>query len=80
VDQFYWAARLAGAGVAPKYIRAAKIDAKTLAGMLEFTAQDSVRERAQALGAAMAQEQGVPRAVTAIEALVGTGGAATGDA
>jgi sterol 3beta-glucosyltransferase len=80
VDQFYWAGRLACAGVAPKYIRAAKIDAKSLREMLEFTAQDGVRERAKALGAAMAQEHGVRRAVTAIEALLGKAGAGTAGA
>jgi UDP:flavonoid glycosyltransferase YjiC (YdhE family) len=80
VDQFYWAGRLACAGVAPKYIRAAKIDAKSLAEMLEFTAQDGVRERAKALGAAMAEEHGVRRAVAAIEALIGTAGAGTAGA
>jgi UDP:flavonoid glycosyltransferase YjiC (YdhE family) len=80
VDQFFWAGRLACAGVAPKYTRAAKIDAKSLRDMLEFTAQDGVRERAKALGAAMAHEHGVRRAVTAIEALVGTGGAASASA
>jgi sterol 3beta-glucosyltransferase len=80
VDQFFWAGRLARAGVAPKYIRAALIDAKSLTEMLEFTAEDRVRERAKALGAAMAEEHGVRRAVTAIETLIGTEGAGTAGA
>lgn len=67
VDQFFWADRLASAGVAPRYIRATQIDAPSLRKMIEFAAQDSVRERARELGTAMSQEDGVARAVQAIE-------------
>lgn len=68
VDQFFWAGRLASAGVAPKYVPASKIDAKKLAAMIEFAGEANVRERAQALGRAMAEEDGVAYAVAAIEA------------
>jgi sterol 3beta-glucosyltransferase len=67
-DQFFWAGRLASAGVAPKYIRGTKIEAKSLAKMIDFAARDDVCERAKALGAAMSEENGVANAVTAIEA------------
>jgi hypothetical protein len=68
-DQFFWAGRLAAAGVAPKYIRATKIDARSLARMIDFAEGDGVRRRARALGAAMAEESGVAAAVKAIEIL-----------
>jgi hypothetical protein len=42
--------------------------------MIEFAEQDVVRERARALGAVMAGENGVATAIEEIEALV-TGGA-----
>jgi sterol 3beta-glucosyltransferase len=67
-DQFFWAGRLASAGVAPNYIRATKIEAKALAKMIDFAARDDVRARARALAAAMSEENGVAHAVTAIEA------------
>jgi UDP:flavonoid glycosyltransferase YjiC (YdhE family) len=67
VDQFFWADRLASAGVAPPYIRATQIDAPRLRRMIEFAERDSVRERARALGIAMSEEHGVSRAVQAIE-------------
>jgi UDP:flavonoid glycosyltransferase YjiC (YdhE family) len=66
-DQFFWAGRLVSAGVAPKYIRGTKIEAKSLAKMIEFAARGDVRERAKALGTAMSEENGVAYAVTAIE-------------
>jgi sterol 3beta-glucosyltransferase len=66
-DQFFWAGRLVSAGVAPKYIRGTKIEAKSLAKMIDFAARDDVRERAKALGVAMSEENGVANAVTAIE-------------
>jgi UDP:flavonoid glycosyltransferase YjiC (YdhE family) len=75
VDQFFWAGRLASAGVAPKYVPAPKIDAKKLGAMIEFAGEASVRERAQALGRAMAEEDGLANAVTAIEATARSGAA-----
>ena len=65
-DQFFWAGRLAAAGVAPRYVAGSNIDAKALANMIEFAEKDSVRERARELGAAMAKENGVAKAVAEI--------------
>jgi sterol 3beta-glucosyltransferase len=66
-DQFFWAGRLASLGVAPKYIRATKIDAGSLAAMIHFAETDEVRLRAKTLGTAMAGASGVATAVKAIE-------------
>lgn len=71
VDQPFWAGRLHAVGVAPKYIRGNKIQAKTLAGMIEFAERDAVRQRARELGAAIAIETGVANAVRSIEKLMG---------
>lgn len=43
---------------------------RSLAQMIEFAEKDDVRERANRLGAAMADEKGIVAAVEAIEALV----------
>lgn len=72
-DQPFWAGRLASAGVAPPNQRRGKWDRRSLAKMIEFAEQDVVRQRARALGAAMADENGVVIAVQEIESLV-TGG------
>ena len=69
-DQLFWAGRLALAGVAPKHMSAAKVEAKSLARMIEFAERDEVRARAKALGAAMAEENGVAAAVQEIETLL----------
>jgi sterol 3beta-glucosyltransferase len=66
-DQFFWASRLAAAGVAPKYMRGTKIDDRSLAKMIAFAEQDEVRRRARLLGSLMSEEDGVGRAVQAIE-------------
>jgi sterol 3beta-glucosyltransferase len=66
-DQMFWAGRLAVAGVAPKYVRATKIDARALSTMIEFAEREDVRRRARALGSAMSEENGVAVAVQAIE-------------
>jgi sterol 3beta-glucosyltransferase len=71
VDQPFWAGRLNAVGVAPNYIRANKIEARSLASMIEFAQRDSIRARARELGAAMAVEAGVTNAVRGIEKLVG---------
>ena len=71
VDQPFWAGRLHAAGVAPKYIRGNKIQAKALAGLIEFAERDAVRARARELGAALALETGVANAVRGIEKLTG---------
>lgn len=69
-DQFFWAGRLAKAGVSPKYVTSTKINAPALSSMIEFAQKPEVRERAAALGAAMAQEDGVAFAVNLIEKLI----------
>ena len=70
VDQPFWASRLAAAGVAPQYVRSAKVTAADLSAMIEFASRPEVRERATALAAAMAQEDGVAYAVRFIEEFV----------
>ena len=69
-DQLFWAGRLAAAGVAPKYMRGTRIESGGLSRMIEFAEQDTVRQRAKALGAIMSEEDGVKTAVAAIEAQV----------
>jgi hypothetical protein len=54
----------------PKYVSAAKVEAKSLAKMIEFGEQDDVRQRAAALGVVMAKEHGIATAVQEIEALL----------
>lgn len=66
-DQFFWAERLARAGVSPKYVVHTKIDAQALSGMIAFAESPEVARRARALGEAMAKEDGVSRAVEYIE-------------
>ncbi|MGH8200951.1 MAG: glycosyltransferase [Steroidobacteraceae bacterium] len=66
-DQFFWATRLAAAGVAPRYISGTRIDPKALGEMIEFAGDRGVRERARALGRAISEEYGVANAVAAIE-------------
>jgi UDP:flavonoid glycosyltransferase YjiC (YdhE family) len=75
-DQFFWASRLASVGVAPQYIRGTRLDARILARMIEFAELDAVRARAVSLAAAMAPENGVANAVTAVEQFVAATGAA----
>jgi UDP:flavonoid glycosyltransferase YjiC (YdhE family) len=69
-DQFFWASRLAAAGVAPKYVRRSALDAQSLAAMIEFSQQDEVRTCAKRLSEAMSQENGVGDAVRRIEMLM----------
>jgi hypothetical protein len=52
---------------APKYVSAAKVKRKPLAKMIEFAEQDDVRQRAAALGVAMAEEHGAATAEQEIE-------------
>ena len=66
-DQFFWANLAANAGVAPRHVKGAGSDARTIASMIEFARRDDVRERARALGAAMSQEDGIGTAVCEIE-------------
>jgi sterol 3beta-glucosyltransferase len=69
-DQFFWAGRLAAVGIAPKYVRGTKIEARELANMIDFARQDEVRERARTFGTLMCEEHGVACAVKAIEGLL----------
>jgi sterol 3beta-glucosyltransferase len=69
-DQLFWAGRLAGVGVAPKYMRGTRIDADKLSTMIAFADQDLVRQRAKLLGFLMSEEDGVKTAISAIEAQV----------
>lgn len=65
-DQPFWAGRLTRAGVAPRYLSAAKLNAKSLAERIRFCEQQDVRRRAAALGSAMARENGITVAVKQI--------------
>jgi sterol 3beta-glucosyltransferase len=69
-DQPFWAARLASLGVAAPQRLRGKWHRRALAKMIEFAEQDHVRDRAHALGAAMADENGVATAVEEIEGLI----------
>ncbi|MDH6590336.1 sterol 3beta-glucosyltransferase [Variovorax sp. TBS-050B] len=72
-DQFFWAHRLAQAGVAPEAVAGSRLDADALARGIAFADRAEVRERAAVLGARMRAEDGLARGVEAIErALAGT--------
>ncbi len=73
VDQFFWAARLAAAGVAPRYMAGTRIDAKSLGAMIEFAGEPGVRKRARMLGQAITEEDGIANAVAAIESAMRSG-------
>jgi sterol 3beta-glucosyltransferase len=73
-DQFFWSSRLSAAGVAPKFLAPPQVTGAALSTAMEFTQTDVVRERAQALGAAMAREDGVGEGVRRITALLGAHG------
>jgi UDP:flavonoid glycosyltransferase YjiC (YdhE family) len=66
-DQFFWADRLAKAGVAPPTVPHTRIRPAQLKAMIAWAQRDEVRSRAQALGQAMAEEHGVQVAVELIE-------------
>ena len=72
-DQFFWAGRLAARGTAPKTSSRAGRSAATIAKMISFAQLDSTRQKAKELSRAMASEDGVARAVRALEALVERG-------
>jgi UDP:flavonoid glycosyltransferase YjiC (YdhE family) len=65
-DQYFWAGAVSDIGVAPKYIKGAQTDSKVISDMITYAERNEVRERAKALGAAMALENGVATAVAAI--------------
>lgn len=70
-DQFFWADRLKALGVAPGGVRAKDISGRTLRRAIEFAERDVVRGRAHAVGQAMATEDGLSRALAAIDVLMG---------
>lgn len=72
-DQPFWAHRLALAGVAPPAVAGARFGAEDLARGLAFAERVDVRERAARLGAALRSEDGLARAVAAIERRAGAG-------
>ncbi|HTN67395.1 MAG TPA: glycosyltransferase [Burkholderiaceae bacterium] len=66
-DQFFWADRLARLGVAAKAVNGKRLQRSELARSIAFADRGEVRARANALASAMATENGVQDAVTAIE-------------
>jgi hypothetical protein len=66
-DQFFWAARVAARGAAPKVSRRGAKNWAALKEMIGFALRESTRQKAQALGQAMAREDGVRTAVGMIE-------------
>ncbi|AJY09472.1 glycosyltransferase [Burkholderia dolosa] len=66
-DQFFWANRLRRLGVAAAPIAGRRVDAAALARAIAFAEHRDTKARAAELGARIAQEDGVRRAVDAIE-------------
>ncbi|MFM0353831.1 glycosyltransferase [Paraburkholderia nemoris] len=69
-DQFFWAAQLRLAGVAPAAVDGRMPKAKAFASALDFAADAQVRNRARVLGETMRAEHGVVDAVTTLERIV----------
>lgn len=69
-DQFFWAERLRLAGVAAPAVNGRRPMAAAFASALEFVTADEVKSRAQALGEAMREEDGVANAVVELERIV----------
>ncbi len=69
-DQFFWAKRLEGIGVAPPALSHTRIHAGALAEMIAFAERPEVRRRAADLGGRMRQDSGIERTVRAIEEMV----------
>jgi sterol 3beta-glucosyltransferase len=68
-DQFFWADRLAKRGIAPAAVQGKRVSAAALARAIDFASRAQVRTRAAAIGAAMAQEDGLGEAVRTIESI-----------
>ncbi|RQS43562.1 glycosyltransferase [Burkholderia sp. Bp8990] len=66
-DQFFWANRLHRLGVADTPVAGRRVDAAALARAIAFAARADTQARAAGLGARIAREDGVRRAVAAIE-------------
>ncbi len=72
-DQFFWADRLQRAGVAPAHVDARRADATQIARAIQWTTDLTVRQRARRIGERMASEDGVGRALEAIESVIAVG-------
>jgi sterol 3beta-glucosyltransferase len=72
-DQFFWCDRLQRAGVAPAHVDARRPDATQIGRAIQWTSDPTVRHRARRLGERMASEDGVSRALEAIESIVAAG-------
>ncbi|WP_312319995.1 glycosyltransferase [Stenotrophomonas sp.] len=70
-DQLFWARRLRSLGVAPEPLSVMRLDEASLARAIGFAELAQTRERAAALGRAMAGEDGVATAVEYVEHHVG---------
>ncbi|WP_105133507.1 glycosyltransferase [Burkholderia sp. BE12] len=66
-DQFFWANRLQRLGVADAPVAGRRVDAAALARAIAFAERGETKARAAQLGARLAQEDGLKRAVSAIE-------------
>jgi UDP:flavonoid glycosyltransferase YjiC (YdhE family) len=69
-DQFFWAARVAARGAAPRVSRRGARNWAALKEMIEFALLERTQQQARALGEALSGEQGVRTAVEHIEAWV----------
>lgn len=67
-DQFFWADRLARAGVAARAVSQKRLSAAALARQLDFAELPATQARARALGQAMAAEDGIGQTVATLEA------------
>ncbi|WP_321951284.1 glycosyltransferase [Burkholderia cenocepacia] len=66
-DQFFWANRLQRLGVADAPVAGRRVEAAALARAIAFAERGETKTRAAALGTRIAQEEGLQRAVSAIE-------------
>ncbi|MDI9698086.1 glycosyltransferase [Burkholderia cenocepacia] len=66
-DQFFWANRLQRLGVADAPVAGRRVEAAALARAIAFAERGETKECAAALGTRIAQEEGLQRAVSAIE-------------
>lgn len=68
-DHHFWASRVAMRGIAPPYTRGARLNARAIAAMIEFSQRDATRHNARALSEAMGSEDGVGNAIRTMEEL-----------
>ena len=66
-DQFFWARRVELSGAGPRSLPYARLEEEALARALDALGEPRVRDAAQRLGARIREEDGVARAVAAIE-------------